>query len=180
MGGAATGGFRLLLLFSEVVGGLRGRTRWTVTVSRAAAMSRAAAGLSMSSGADAGRVRATGVDAPTAPPLLEPAPPNSFRPFPAPHAAGVAPPGAFSAAATLSATAAATAASILLAHMASARAICLASAAVEANEPPPSRERHSPMLFLSVHTAWSQSPTACSASSNCASAARFFFAIVLK
>ena len=179
MGGAATGGFRLLLLFSEVVGGLRGRTRWTVTVSRAAAMSRAAAGLSMSSGADAGRVRAAGVDIPTAPPL-EPAPPDSFRPFPAPHATGVAPPGAFSAAATLSATAAATAASILLAHMASARAICLASAAVEANEPPPSRERHSPMLFLSVHTAWSQSPTACSASSNCASAARFFFAIVLK
>jgi hypothetical protein len=37
--------------------------------------------------------------------------------------------------------------------MASARAICLASAAVEANDPPPSRERHSPMLFLSVHTA---------------------------
>ena len=90
----------------------------------------------------------------------------------APDPRATDPPGAFSAAATLSATADATAASMLLAHIASARAIARASAAVDANEPAPSAERHSPMLRFRVHTARSQSATAWRASSSCAIAAR--------
>ena len=127
----------------------------------------------MSSGAEVGRTRAAGVVATDDPPPDPPPPSREFVRAPlALDPRATDPPGAFSAAATLSASAEATAASMLLAHIASARAIARASAAVDANEPAPSAERHSPMLRFRVHTARSQSATAWRASSSCAIAAR--------